>query len=202
MKLLYGTSNMGKLENMRRRVKGLNIQIVSLNDIDIAIDIEEGGKDPLENAEIKARAYYKLSGIPTFSCDSGLYIDGLEDKDQPGVYVRRIEGKYLNDEEFIEYYSKLILEMEREPRAKFKNAICLVMDEDHVFKYDGDDIADHFIMTDKVCDKRKAGFPMDSISLDIESGRYGVEVGHNCKWEDIIQQGFREFFIKSLRESM
>lgn len=157
LKVLYGTSNDAKLENMRRRADGLGIEIVGLRNMEIDIDVEEYGKDPLGNAEIKAREYYKLSGMPTFSCDSGLYVEGLDEEKQPGVYVRRINGKYLNDE-FIEYYSNLILEMGRDVRAKFKNAICLVLDESHTFKYDGDDIADHFIMTSKVCDNRKKDF--------------------------------------------
>lgn len=39
---------------------------------------------------------------------------------------------------------------------------------------------------------------MDSISIDIDSGKYAVEVGCKAKDEDKIKQGFREFFIKSL----
>ena len=39
--------------------------------------------------------------------DNNLYIEGLPDEKQPGTHVRRINGKELNDEEMIEYYSKL-----------------------------------------------------------------------------------------------
>lgn len=98
MKLLYGTSNPSKLNHMKEMLHGLNIEIIGLKDIGVSINVDESGDFPLENSKIKAMAYYRATGIPTFSCDSGLYIEGLEDDKQPGVHVRRVNGKYLNDE--------------------------------------------------------------------------------------------------------
>ncbi len=120
MKLLYGTTNLAKLEHMKEMLSGLNIEIIGLKDIGLYIDVEESGNQPLENAKIKALAYYRATGIPTFSCDSGLYIEGIEDNKQPGVNVRRVNDKYMNDEEFIQYYSNLVLAIRKETRAKFK----------------------------------------------------------------------------------
>lgn len=42
-----------------------------------------------------------------FSCDSGLYFDELDEKEQPGLYVRRVGGKELTDDEMIAYYAAL-----------------------------------------------------------------------------------------------
>lgn len=198
MRLLYGTSNQAKLVHMRDMLSGLGIEIAGLKDIGIDIDVEESGNNPLENARLKAVAYYEMSHIPTFSCDSGLYIEGLKDSKQPGVNVRRVNGKYLNDDEFIEYYVNLLSEVGGEPKAKFKNAICLVLDENRIFEYDGDDIADHIILTSKVHPKRKKGFPMDSISIDIETGKYIVDEYENGKNEREITQGFRDFFTRAI----
>lgn len=198
MKLLYGTSNPAKLQHMREMLYGLNIEIIGLEDVEINIDIDESGNNPLKNARIKALAYYKLTGIPTFSCDSGLYIEGLEDEKQPGVHVRRVKDRYLNDEEFIEYYANLVLKLGKEPKAKFKNAICLVLDKNNIYQYDGDDIADHFLMTSKVNSKRKQGFPMDSISLDIETRQYIIDIDENSKKEEEITKGFRKFFGRTI----
>lgn len=201
MRLLYGTSNPAKLKHMREMLNGLDIQVIGLNDIELNIDIDETGNTPLENARIKAMTYYKATGIPTFSCDSGLYIEGLEDKKQPGVNVRRVDGKYLNDEEFIEYYSNLAAKLGEKVKAKFKNAICLVLDENNVFKYDGDDIAEHFLITSKVHHKRKIGFPMDSIALDIETRDYFIDMGKNSKNEEEITEGFRNFFRRIMKKN-
>lgn len=197
MQLLYGTSNPAKLQHMREMLYGLNIEIIGLNDVGTNIDIDESGNHPLDNARIKAKTYFKATGISTFSCDSGLYIEGLKGEKQPGVHVRRVNNKYLSDEEMIEYYADLVLKFGKELKAKYKNAICLVLDENHIFEYDGDDIAEYFLMTSKVHHKRKLGFPLDSISLDIKTGKYLLDIGENSKKEKEISKGFRKFFIKN-----
>lgn len=199
MRFLYGTSNPSKLQHMRDMLKGLDVEIIGLKDAGIDVDIDERGSSPLENARIKAMEYFRISGIPTFSCDSGLYIEGLEEKKQPGVHVRRVNNRYMSDEETIEYYSNIVLDMGKELKSKFKNAICLVIDENNIFEHDGDDIADHFIMTSKASNKRKPGFPMDSISLDVETGEYIVDMGAESKNDKEITQGFRNFFKTVLK---
>ncbi|MDF2672631.1 MAG: hypothetical protein K0R09_896 [Clostridiales bacterium] len=198
MRLLYGTSNPSKLQHMREMLEGLNIEIIGLDDVGINIDVDESGTNPLENARAKAMAYYEISGIPTFSCDSGLYIEGLDEEKQPGVHVRRINNRYLNDEEFIEYYSEIVLNIGHDTKAKFKNAICLVTNKNNVVEYDGDDIADHFLMTSKPHNMRKSGFPMDSISLDIETGKYFMDMNEKSRNEKEIAEGFRSFFIRTV----
>ena len=86
MKLLYGTGNPAKLESMRRRLADLDLEILGLGDMDRkAPKVPEDGNSPLENARQKALAYYDFFGIPVFSCDSGLYFEGLPQELQPGV---------------------------------------------------------------------------------------------------------------------
>lgn len=56
----------------------------------------------------KAKAYYEYAEMPTFASDSAMYIAGLPEEKQPGLHVRRAEGRELSDEEMIEYYAKLM----------------------------------------------------------------------------------------------
>ena len=115
MEFLYGTTNNAKLESMRRITGILGIDIIGLKEImerpefcDIKLpEIDESGSNPLENAKIKAMAYYKTFGIPVFSCDSGLYFEEVAENQQPGTHVRRVGGKELSDSEMIEYYGTL-----------------------------------------------------------------------------------------------
>lgn len=96
MKILFGTTNKGKLKAMEDAVKPLNIELIGLNELGSVLPyINENGNTPLENAEIKAKVYYDIFGIPVFSCDSGLYFDELQEEEQPGIHVRRINGKEL-----------------------------------------------------------------------------------------------------------
>ena len=103
MKILYGTTNQGKLLAMKKSVEGMDMEIICLRDLDCDLPvIVENGKTPLENAEIKARAYFEAFHMPVFSCDSGLYFDELAEEEQPGIHVRRVGGKELTDAEMTE----------------------------------------------------------------------------------------------------
>jgi len=80
MKILYGTTYKGKLQAMKKAVETLDIELIGLGDIDSELPyINENGKTPLENAEMKAKAYYEAFHMPVFSCDSGLYFDELQE---------------------------------------------------------------------------------------------------------------------------
>ena len=133
MKLIYGTTNKAKMEFMKKCIEPLGIEILSLNDVNAPkIDIEEIGNTPIENAKIKALAYYQKLQLPLFSCDSGLYIDGLEARRQPGAHVRNVGGRELNDEEAISYFSALATEFGGSMTARYQHAICLVLDEERI----------------------------------------------------------------------
>jgi len=194
---------------MRDMLRGLDIEIIGLNDIELQTQqIDESGNNPLENAKIKAMAYYKAYKMPLFSCDSGLYIEkienleNLENQKQPGVHVRRINGKELNDEEMIEYYTSVASKLGGSARASYKNAICLILNEECIFEYGGDDIgSETFIISSKPHKKRDAGFPLDSISIDIKSGKYYMDL-KDCiddeNNDDRPGRGFRKFFSEVL----
>ena len=42
------------------------------------------GRTPLENARQKAEFYYSIFKMPVFSCDSGMYIEGLPEEEARG----------------------------------------------------------------------------------------------------------------------
>ncbi len=205
VKIMYGTRNLAKIQHMKEMLKGINIEIIGLNEVELEIGkIDESGNNPLENAKIKATAYYKAYKMPVFSCDSGFYIEKietLENVKQPGVHVRRVNGKELNDEEMIEHYSSVASKLGGSARARYKNAICLIFNEERMFEYDGDDIgSEAFIISSKPHEKRDVGFPLDSISVDIKSGRHYMDM-KDCVGEDNDDcpgSGFRKFFREVL----
>lgn len=131
MTLLYGTGNQAKLSAMKSRLEKLGIELIGLEDIraqgKLIPAVPENGSTPLENARLKALAYYKAFQMPVFSCDSGLYFDNVPDEIQPGIHVRNVNGKYLSDEEMIEYYTGLARQYGN-LAARYRNAICLVLE--------------------------------------------------------------------------
>lgn len=200
MKILYGTTNRAKLQAMNKSVEGLDIELIGLNDLDCELPvIDENGKNPLENAEIKARAYYEAFHMPVFSCDSGLYFDELKEEDQPGIYVRRVNGRELSDDEMIEYYASIAEKHGGKITGRYRNAIYFILDEDHHYSSMDMSIAtEPFILVTKPHEKRVKGFPLDSLSVDIESGKYYYDL----EIKDVstsVDDGVREFFKKSLK---
>ena len=204
MELLYGTTNKAKLESMRRISKILGIEIIGLNDIlarpEFAQtklpEIDESGKNPLENAKIKAMAYYKNFGIPVFSCDSGLYFEEVSENQQPGTHVRRIGGKELSDSEMISYYGNLAASYGGKLTGKYKNAICLVLSENEVFSsMDSSLEIEPFYLVSKPHEKIVSGFPLDALSVEIESGKYFQDLDQNLAVDKkTIEEGFSQFF--------
>lgn len=200
-KILYGTTNPAKLNFMREMLNGLGLEIIGLRDLNREFEaVDESGNNPLENARIKALAYYKATKMPVFSCDTGLYIEGLSDEKQPGVHVRRVGGKELTDEEMIKYYAGIAEDLGGNAKAKYKNAIVFILDENNIFEYDGEDISyEEFLLTSKAHIKRNQGFPLDSISLEINSKKYFMDIDStNSSVEEKITEGVRGFFIRSV----
>ena len=200
MKVLYGTTNQAKLDAMRKTVEELGIKLVGLRDMDQSVPAaEETGKNPLENARMKARVYYRAFSMPVFSCDSGLYFDGLKETEQPGTHIRRIGGKELSDEEMIAYYAELAKMHGGRLTGRYRNAICFVVDDNTVFESMDESLAtEPFVLVSEPHKKRVAGFPLDSLSIDIETGRYYHDITEKTLSKSCIEQGCRVFFERAI----
>ena len=115
-KMIYGTSNLNKLEDIKAIIKahGENIEILSLKDIGFYEEIEETGTTFEENSEIKANAVKafcdknKIDYDIITTDDAGLCVDCLNG--EPGVYSARYAGGHSNQEQCIE---KLLTNIEK-----------------------------------------------------------------------------------------
>lgn len=196
MKFIYGTKNISKINHMKHILRDMHIEIESLGDV---TEPEEVGASILDNAKIKALHYYKQVGRPVFSCDSGLFFENVNPEDQPGKYIRRINGRSLTDDEMIDHYSQVAKKYGGHVIARYHNAICLVIDEDHIISYDGDDLnSEAFKIVEKPHSKRKEGFPLDALSVDIESGSYYDDLQDYVSDDNNLDKGFQDFFMRVL----
>lgn len=199
MKILYGTTNKGKLQAMKTALQSLDIELIGLCDIDSELPIiHENGITPLENAEIKAKAYYEAFHMPVFSCDSGLYFDELQEDEQPGLHVRRVNGKELTDDEMIRHYASLAESHGGRITGRYRNAIYLILDAEHHYSTMDMSIAtEPFILVAEPHQRRLEGFPLDSLSIDIGSGKYYYDL----ETKDVstsVDDGVRNFFTSIL----
>lgn len=85
--LLLGTNNPGKVNEIKAIFSSFRGEILSPNDLSLSINIAETGLTYSENAQIKAHAYNKATGLPVLAEDSGLEVDLLQGA--PGIYSAR-----------------------------------------------------------------------------------------------------------------
>lgn len=90
-KIVFATSNEGKMREIREILKSLNTEILSLKEADVHVDIVEDGDSFEANAVIKAKAVWEKTGGIVLADDSGLEIDYLGG--EPGIYSARYMGE-------------------------------------------------------------------------------------------------------------
>ena len=185
MKVLFATTNPAKVGKYKEALSERNIELITLKDLDLNLNVEENGKNCMENALIKAKAYYEETGIISIGMDNSLFIEELPEEKQPETHVRRVNGKELTDEEMIEYYTGLVKEYGGKLTAKWVYGMVIYGKngaKEHTWS------KSHFYFVDKASDKRNPGYPLDSIAIIPEFNKYLVELTdeekHSNKRED------------------
>jgi non-canonical purine NTP pyrophosphatase, rdgB/HAM1 family len=91
-RIIFATNNAGKIKEIKEILADLsNIEVLSLKEANINIDIIEDGKTFEENAIIKAKAIHQITKGIVLADDSGLEVDYLNK--EPGVYSARYMGE-------------------------------------------------------------------------------------------------------------
>ncbi len=179
-KVLFATENESKCERFKNALLKNNIEIITINDIDKKQDIIENGKDAIENALIKARAYAKVCDIPVFAMDDNLYIDTLPKEKQPGMYVRRVNGKRLTDDEMIEYYSNLAKVYGEKGRLTCRWVYGIaIINNGHEYTYTWS--KEDFYIVDKPSNKINPGYPLNTISINKKLNKYFTDITEDDK---------------------
>ncbi len=133
MKIICATSNKDKLREIREIFSDFDCEIVSMKEAGVSIDVEETGDTFLENAYIKAKAVWDLTGGVVFSDDSGLEVDYLNKA--PGVYSARFMGTDTSYEIKNKKIIQLLEEAKgRERSARYKAAICCILEDGSVIE--------------------------------------------------------------------
>jgi XTP/dITP diphosphohydrolase len=134
-KLLIATHNQGKLREFRQLLSDLDLEVTDLDAVGITHDVEETGITFAENAILKAREYAKLSGLLTWSDDSGLEVDALDGR--PGVYSARYGGPGLSERQ---RYEIVLDELRPYPRqswtARFRCVVALALPNGEIHTVD------------------------------------------------------------------
>ena len=206
MKVLIGTTNPAKVKRFSEFLPDCGIEFLTLSDLQITEEPEENGSGPEENARIKAAFYGKYCDRVICN-DSGLYLDciPLEDPRQPGLNIRTPQGKRLDDEEMIDYYSALIKSLGGKTLAYYLDGIAVY--RDGVIQSFLDERGKHasFYMVDTPSPNRHPGWPLDSLSLNKNTMTYFVDHRNNLydTVEDHVIIGrYRQRVVEFLRKAL
>jgi len=135
MKIILATYNTDKRKEMLAALTDLNVEILSLVDFPQVGEIVENGQTLTENAIIKAKAVFDITGIPAISDDTGLSVDALHGA--PGIYSARYAGENATYADNVE---KLVDEMKNvlpENRGAQFQTIIVYIDKDRELIVDG-----------------------------------------------------------------
>jgi XTP/dITP diphosphohydrolase len=133
LKILLATTNEGKVRELRQLLRDLDVEILSLKDMDKKLEVEEDKETFLENAIKKATSYAKFYKLPVIAEDSGLEVDALNGL--PGIYSARFFDIELGKEVLKEIPENLskdeknnlkllrLLENQTDRKARYKTAL-------------------------------------------------------------------------------
>lgn len=133
MRLIVASNNNHKIHEIKDILKPFNIDVVSLKEAGINIDIVEDGKTFEENAYKKAKTIYDLTNEAVLADDSGLEVYALDNA--PGVYSARFAGEECNYQKNNEKLLKLLENVDDKDRgARFVCTMILITKEGKVIK--------------------------------------------------------------------
>ncbi len=135
-KMILATKNQGKVQELRRLLLDVNVEVLSLNDFPHIPAVIEDGETFADNALKKAKAVYDATGIPSLADDSGLEVDALHGA--PGIYSARYAGEEATDQDNNE---KLLLALRGIPgelrKARFRCTLVFVSNENKTEYFSG-----------------------------------------------------------------
>lgn len=176
-RIIFATGNKDKLREIREILTDLDIEVVSMKEAGINVDIVEDGTTFEENAIIKAKAIHEATGEAVMADDSGLEVDYLNK--EPGVYSARYMGEdtsyHIKNMSFVERLEGVPDELRT---ARFVCVIALVTEDGQVITTRG-----NYEGRIGYEEKGENGFGYDPIFYVPEYGCYSAELSREKKNE-------------------
>jgi XTP/dITP diphosphohydrolase len=182
VRLVLATHNRGKLVELQRILAGLDVVLLSADDVPLE-EVEETGTTFAENALLKARAAAASSGLPSVADDSGLAVDALGG--DPGVRSARYAGLHGDDEANL----RLVLERLRDADERAARFVCAAA----LVTPDGAEWVEEGVLEGSLIDAPRGtgGFGYDPIFVPVGERRTTAEMAPEEK--DAISHRGRAF---------
>lgn len=195
--ILLATNNSGKIDELQKILGFLSgIELISPAELGLGLEVEESGSTYLENAQIKAEAFSKASGMISLADDSGLEVDALNGA--PGLYSARFSPKKgANDKDRRDHLLEKLADHDRPWKAHFTATVVVAIPGESPIIGVGECYGE--IVPDEIGGR---GFGYDPIFFILEFGKTMAEldsdtknrVSHRGKAVQSISQQLKELF--------
>ncbi|PSQ97578.1 MAG: non-canonical purine NTP pyrophosphatase, RdgB/HAM1 family [Bacteroidetes bacterium SW_9_63_38] len=133
-RLVLGTGNPGKIEELEALLSDLSIDLVPSHDLDVPPDVVEDASTLAGNAEKKAHAFHEHTSLPALADDTGLEVAALDGR--PGVHTARFAGPGAtpndNKKRLLE-----VLDGVDDRRARFRTVVALIDADGSTHTFEG-----------------------------------------------------------------
>jgi XTP/dITP diphosphohydrolase len=133
MKIVFASSNEGKVKEINKMLEGMEIELVSLSNYSHVPEIVEDGKSFLENALKKAKIISEFTGEIVLADDSGLQVEVLGG--EPGIYSARYAGEKATDAENNTKLLDKLKNIPQEKRTAFFSCVLVLYRIDGSYDY-------------------------------------------------------------------
>jgi XTP/dITP diphosphohydrolase len=133
MKIVFASSNEGKVKEINKMLEGMEIELVSLSNYSHVPEIVEDGKSFLENALKKAKIISEFTGEIVLADDSGLQVEVLGG--EPGIYSARYAGEKATDAENNAKLLDKLKNIPQEKRTAFFSCVLVLYKTDGSYDY-------------------------------------------------------------------
>jgi|GEM_PF-1063258 len=174
--ILLATHNQSKAKRYLDYINHPDIKLITAKDIRAVVpEPQENGQDEIQNAKIKAKAYFEATGKICLSQDTGLYFEDLPaGYTQPQKNVQGIAGVTTRDSQEVrfqkisKYYTSLAKKLGGQVLGYFKDIYCIYDGQ----KYYLEEGIRRILMVDKTHLKKDIFFPLCSFYKDYKTKKY------------------------------
>lgn len=201
IEIIVGTTNEAKIKQIRGALAPLDISVKGVENKDLLPKVDEDGQTAIENAKKKAIAYATALNQTILSMDNALYLDGLPDNQQPGLNVRRIRNgnDRPTDEDLLKYYSNVIKHLGGRINGHWEFGVCIANPQGSLGEIN---IISPRVFTSAISSKIVPGYPLESLQIDPQSGKYIAEMEQAEQdefWQRAIGKPLCDFVSSTLK---
>ena len=178
-RLVIATTNPAKLAEYRLLLRGIDLEVVSLQDVGIGETPEETGATFEENALLKARYYHQRSRLPTLADDGGLEVDALDGA--PGIHSHRWLGAESSDDRALAHavVARMANVEDGQRTARLRAAVALVYEDGGGVRERVVDAALEGVIARSVYSEIRQGFPYRAVMWLPERNCHLAELGED-----------------------